>query len=187
AGHLHRGSPSSRPGGSPATDPDPPGAVPGAPADPESAAAGSGLAAADPGSPAADPGAPADPESAATGSGPVAAARGSPAADPGAPVATGSGPPAAGPEATAAERRRSSHSSDGEIGIRSIRNPSASSMAEASTAAPGITPASPAPLMPSGFSGDGVSRWSISTTGTSEAYGIRKSMNEAFSSWPAPS
>jgi hypothetical protein len=57
-------------------------------------------------------------------------------------------------------------------------------MAAASTAAPGMVPASPAPLMPSGLSGDGVSRWSISTFGTSEAYGIRKSMNEAFSSWP---
>ena len=38
--------------------------------------------------------------------------------------------------------------------------------------------------MPSGLSGDGVSRWSVSTLGTSEAYGIRKSMNEALSSWP---
>jgi hypothetical protein len=57
-------------------------------------------------------------------------------------------------------------------------------MAAASTAAPGMVPASPAPLMPSGLSGDGVSRWSISTLGTSEAYGIRKSMNDAFSSWP---
>ena len=43
-----------------------------------------------------------------------------------------------------------------------MRKPSASSMAEAITAETGITPASPAPLMPSGFSGDGVSRWSVS-------------------------
>ena len=33
------------------------------------------------------------------------------------------------------------------------------------TASRGMTPASPAPLMPSGFSGDGVSRWSISMCG----------------------
>ena len=46
-----------------------------------------------------------------------------------------------------------------------IGKPSASSIAEAITAADGITPASPAPLMPSGFSGDGVSRWSISIVG----------------------
>ena len=43
-----------------------------------------------------------------------------------------------------------------------IGKPSASSMAAANTAADGITPASPAPLMPSGLSGDGVSRWSMS-------------------------
>ena len=43
-----------------------------------------------------------------------------------------------------------------------IGKPSASSIAAANTAADGMTPASPAPLMPSGFSGDGVSRWSIS-------------------------
>jgi len=46
--------------------------------------------------------------------------------------------------------------------------PSASSIAAANTAAPGITPASPAPLMPSGLSGDGVTMWSISIrSGTS--------------------
>ena len=84
----------------------------------------------------------------------------------------------------AAWRRRSSHSSDGEIGIRSIRKPSASSMAEAITAWPGITPASPTPLTPNGFSGDGDVRWSVSTVGTSDAYGIRKSMKDALSSWP---
>ena len=48
-----------------------------------------------------------------------------------------------------------------------------------------MTPASPAPLMPSGLSGDGVSRWSISIrAGTSVTYGIRKSMNDALSSCP---
>ena len=62
--------------------------------------------------------------------------------------------------------------------------PSASSMAEAMAAEPGMTPASPAPLTPSGLSGDGVSRWSISMVGTSLAYGIRKSMYDALSSWP---
>ena len=66
-----------------------------------------------------------------------------------------------------------------------IGKPSASEIAAANTAADGITPASPAPLMPSGFSGDGVSRWSISIeVGTSVTYGIRKSMNDALSSWP---
>ena len=34
---------------------------------------------------------------------------------------------------------------------------------------PGMTPASPAPLIPSAFSGDGVDWWSMSTSGTSEA------------------
>ena len=57
---------------------------------------------------------------------------------------------------------RRASSSDGEIGIAVIGKPSASSMAAANTAADGITPASPAPLMPSGLSGDGVSRWSMS-------------------------
>ena len=57
----------------------------------------------------------------------------------------------------------------GEIGIRVMGTPSASSTAEANSAMPGITPASPAPLMPSGFSGEGVCRWSISTVGTSVA------------------
>ena len=66
-------------------------------------------------------------------------------------------------------RWRSSHSSTGEIGIEVIANPSASEIAEAMTAVTGMHPASPAPLMPNGFSGDGVSRWSISMCGTSEA------------------
>ena len=81
--------------------------------------------------------------------------------------------------------RPSSHSSDGEIGMRVIGKPSASEIAEANSAADGITPASPAPLIPSGFRGDGVSRWSVSITGTSEAYGIRKSMYDALSSCPS--
>ena len=56
------------------------------------------------------------------------------------------------------------------MGIDMIGKPSASSMAAAKTAAEGITPASPAPLMPSGLSGDGVSRWSMSmVAGTSVA------------------
>src|SRR5690606_23814514 len=63
---------------------------------------------------------------------------------------------------TSACSRRRAKSSDGEIGIALMGKPSASSMAAANTAADGITPASPAPLMPSGLSGDGVSRWSIS-------------------------
>ena len=46
--------------------------------------------------------------------------------------------------------------SEGEIGIAVIAKPSASEIADANTAADGITPASPAPLMPSGLSGDGV-------------------------------
>lgn len=45
----------------------------------------------------------------------------------------------------------------------SMRMPVASSTAAASTADTGITPASPAPLMPSGFSGDGVCWWSSSS------------------------
>ena len=66
-------------------------------------------------------------------------------------------------------RRRSSQRSLGEIGIRVIGKPSASSMADAMTADTGMQPASPAPLMPKGFSGDGVSRWSASMVGTSDA------------------
>jgi hypothetical protein len=55
------------------------------------------------------------------------------------------------------------------------------------TAWPGITPASPTPLTPNGFSGDGEVRWSVSTVGTSDAYGIRKSMKDALTSCPASS
>ena len=83
--------------------------------------------------------------------------------------------------------RTRSYSSVGEIGIDEIRRPTASSIADAIAAVPGMTPASPAPLMPSGFSGDGVYWWSMATSGTSDAYGIRKSMNEAFCSCPSAS
>ena len=81
--------------------------------------------------------------------------------------------------------RTRSYSSVGEIGMEAIRRPTASSIADAMAAVPGMTPASPAPLMPSGFSGDGVDWWSITTSGISLAYGIRKSMNEAFCSCPS--
>ncbi len=84
----------------------------------------------------------------------------------------------------AACRWRSSHSSTGEIGIEVMAKPSASEMAEAMTALTGMQPASPAPLIPNGFSGDGVCRWSVSMCGISDAYGMRKSMNDALSSWP---
>ncbi len=55
-----------------------------------------------------------------------------------------------------------------------------------------MTPASPAPLMPNGFSGDGVSwwpriSWPSSACGISVTYGIRKSMNDALSSCPSAS
>jgi hypothetical protein len=86
--------------------------------------------------------------------------------------------------------RRRSNSSEGEIGIAVIASPgrscrSASSIAAANTAAEGMTPASPAPLMPSGLRGEGVSRWSMSMcSGTSVTYGIRKSMKDALTSCP---
>ena len=72
-------------------------------------------------------------------------------------------------QSRAARASRSSYRSLGLIGIAVIRTiPSASSIADANRADEGITPASPAPLIPSGFSGDGVSRWSISiVVGTS--------------------
>ena len=76
----------------------------------------------------------------------------------------------------------------GLIGMASIRNPTASSTADANTAETGMTPASPAPLMPNGFSGEGVTWWpSSNRSGISVAYGIRKSMNDAFSDWPCSS
>src|SRR5205823_1167271 len=59
----------------------------------------------------------------------------------------------------------SSNSLSGDRGISVIGTPIASSIADPSTAPTGITPASPAPLIPSGFSGDGVSMWSISMGG----------------------
>src|SRR5437879_5185015 len=63
----------------------------------------------------------------------------------------------------------SSYSFSGESGISLIGTPRASSMAAAITAPTGITPASPAPFTPSGLSGDGVSKWSISIGGISVA------------------
>ena len=65
--------------------------------------------------------------------------------------------------------RTRSYNCVGEMGIDAIRRPTASSIADAIAADPGITPASPAPLRPSGFSGDGVCWWSMTTSGTSEA------------------
>ena len=62
--------------------------------------------------------------------------------------------------------------------------PIASEIALAIAAATGIVPASPTPLTPSALLGDGVSVWNSDGSGTSVAYGIRKSMKLAFSSWP---
>src|SRR6266446_2125449 len=64
----------------------------------------------------------------------------------------------------------SSRIRSGERGISRTRTPkgaSASSTASATSAATGITPASPTPLTPSGFNGDGVSRWATSISGSS--------------------
>src|SRR4029077_11349019 len=63
----------------------------------------------------------------------------------------------------------SSISRAGPSGMRVTRppaGPTASSIAEARTAGTGSAPDSPTPLSPSGFSGDGVSRWSITMVGT---------------------
>ena len=57
---------------------------------------------------------------------------------------------------------RSCRSAMDVVGIASTRTPIASSTADATTAGTGSVPDSPTPLRPSGFSGDGVSRWSIS-------------------------
>src|SRR5690625_2275923 len=81
--------------------------------------------------------------------------------------------------------RRSSYNSLGEIGMLVIGIPSASSIAAAIAADVGITPASPAPLIPRGFSGECVSRWPTSIrVGSSETYGIRKSIYEALANCP---
>jgi hypothetical protein len=66
-------------------------------------------------------------------------------------------PTAVGSTRPAANSFRRPNRMLGLSGIASIRKPSASSTAEAITADTGITPASPAPLMPNGFSGEGVS------------------------------
>jgi hypothetical protein len=47
-----------------------------------------------------------------------------------------------------------------------------------------LVPASPTPLMPSSLLGEGVSMCSSSGSGTSVAYGMRKSAKEAF--WICP-
>src|SRR5207245_11696828 len=56
----------------------------------------------------------------------------------------------------------SSYSFSRESGISVLGTPSASSIADPSTAPTGITPASPAPSTPSASSGHGLSKWSIS-------------------------
>jgi multiple sugar transport system permease protein len=60
-----------------------------------------------------------------------------------------------------------------------------SSIASAITAGTGITPASPTPLTPSGFRGDGVSVCRIAIAGTSIDVGIRKSMKLVVSGCPS--
>ena len=80
----------------------------------------------------------------------------------------------------------SAHSSGGEMGIRSMRTPTASSMAAARHAErdhAGLART----LDPEGLSGDGVSRWPTTGVGTSLRYGIRKSMKLALVRLPAPS
>src|SRR5215475_4512081 len=72
----------------------------------------------------------------------------------------------------------SSHSRLGLSGISRSSMPvpdsaSASSMAWANNDPTGMAPASPAPLMPSGLSGDTVTVWSSSMRGTSTAVGSR--------------
>src|SRR5580704_1771005 len=53
------------------------------------------------------------------------------------------------------------------------KSPSAFSIACANNGPTGMAPASPAPLMPSGLSGDVVTVWAISMCGTSSAVGSR--------------
>src|SRR3990170_4122388 len=81
----------------------------------------------------------------------------------------------------------SSHSRFGLSGISQISSPStprASSTAWAKSGATGMAPASPAPLMPSGLSGEGVSTWPTSIGGTSSEVGSKKSISEPLSSCP---
>src|SRR5262249_31285646 len=70
---------------------------------------------------------------------------------------------------------------------RTPNGPSASSTASATSAGTGIAPASPTPLTPSGFRGDGVSRWTTVMSGISAAVGIRKSTKLPARSWPVSS
>jgi hypothetical protein len=68
----------------------------------------------------------------------------------------------------------------GESGMRSTGMSSAWLTALAIAAGTAIVPASPTPLTPSALLGDGVSMWMSSGSGTSVAYGMRKSMKLAF-------
>ena len=56
---------------------------------------------------------------------------------------------------------------------RTPKGARASSMAAAAAWSAGMVPPSHAPFTPAGFRGDGVSRWAISTGGTSAAVGSR--------------
>jgi len=62
-------------------------------------------------------------------------------------------------------KRRSRSGSSGISRTRTPSGASASSIASATSAGTGIAPASPTPLIPSAFSGDGVSMWPISISG----------------------
>src|SRR5262249_10186739 len=78
----------------------------------------------------------------------------------------------------------------GVSGVCVMRTPngaSASSIAEITAAAAGIVPTSPAPLAPSGLSGDGVCLNSVSIAGTSTAPGSRYSAKLVVSGWPPAS
>src|SRR6185312_11994901 len=83
-----------------------------------------------------------------------------------------------------------SHRRLGLRGISRISRPGmarAFSTAWAKRAPTGMAPASPAPLVPRALRGEAVSSWPTSTRGTSSAVGRRKSMKEAFRSWPLSS
>src|SRR6185437_3782348 len=78
----------------------------------------------------------------------------------------------------------------GGSGVWVMRTPngdSASSIAPITAAAAGIVPTSPAPLAPSGLSGDGVCLNSVSITGTSVAPGSRYSAKVVVIGWPPAS
>ncbi len=61
----------------------------------------------------------------------------------------------------------------GVCAIRTLNGESASSIAEITAAAVGMVLTSPAPLAPSGLSGEGVSLNSVAICGTSVEVGIR--------------